>query len=85
MTYIISKFVQINELGTIISTCPLALASEFLKKGLSGKYIIVFTFPNGQADHLNAKHIFCSIWPIKPELSKQCNKTERNVFKSLNP
>ena len=36
--------------GTDISTRPLALASEFLKKGLSGKYISRFTCPNGQAD-----------------------------------
>ena len=39
--------------GTDISTSPLALASVFLKKGLSGKYILVFTCPNGQADFLN--------------------------------
>ena len=29
--------------GFDISTSPLAPASEFLKKGLSGKYILVFT------------------------------------------
>ena len=29
---------------------------NLLKKGLSGKYILVFTCPNGQADFLNAKH-----------------------------
>ena len=39
--------------GTDISTRPLAPASEFLKKGLSGKYILVFTCPNGQADFQN--------------------------------
>ena len=33
--------------GTDISTSQLALASEFLKKGLSGKYILVFTCLNG--------------------------------------
>ena len=43
--------------GTDISTSLLALASEFLKKGLSGKYILVFTCPNRQADFQNTKHI----------------------------
>ena len=38
-------------------TSLLAPASEFLKKGLSGKYILVFTCLNGQADFLNNKHI----------------------------
>ena len=36
--------------GTDISTSPLAPASEFLKKGLSDKYILVFTCQNGHAD-----------------------------------
>ena len=49
---------QINAAGTDISTSLLALASKFLKKGLSGKYILGFTCPNGQADFLNIKHIF---------------------------
>ena len=44
--------------GTDISTSPLAPASEFLKKGLSGKYVLFFTCPNGQADFLIIKHIF---------------------------
>ena len=44
--------------GTDISTSPLAPANEFLNKGLSGKYILVFTCPNGQADFLNTKNIF---------------------------
>ena len=44
--------------GTDISTSPLAPASEFLEKGLLGKYIIFFTCPNWQADFLNTKHIF---------------------------
>ena len=44
--------------GTDISTSPLAPASEFLKKGLSGKYILVLTCPNGQADFTSIKHIF---------------------------
>ena len=46
------------ESGTDISTSPLAPASEFLKKGLSGKYILVLTCPNGQADFSNINHIF---------------------------
>ena len=39
--------------GTDISTSPLAQASEFLKTGLMGKHISVFTCPNGQGDFLN--------------------------------
>ena len=46
--------------GTDISTCPLAPAGEFLEKGLSGKCLLVFTCPNGQADFLNTKHIYGS-------------------------
>ena len=42
--------------GFDISTSLLALASEFLKKGLSGKNILVFTCPNGQADFLSTTH-----------------------------
>ena len=49
---------QCNFAGTDISTSPLAPASEFLKKGLSGKYTLVLTCPNGQADFSNLKHIF---------------------------
>ena len=41
-----------------MSTCPLAPAKEFLKKGFSGKYILVYVCPNGQADFLNSLHIF---------------------------
>ena len=44
--------------GYDISTCPLAPASEILKKGLSGKYILVFTCPHGQADFLSTTHFF---------------------------
>ena len=59
-------FFCVRESGTDISTSPLAAASEFLKKGLSGKYVLVFTCPNGQADFLNIKHIFYSKWPQIP-------------------
>ena len=44
---------SINELAfvdyykTDIRTCPFALASEFLKKRLWGKHILVYTCPNG--------------------------------------
>ena len=47
----------VKSIGTDISTSPLALARDFLKKGLSGKYILVFTCPKGQADFLNTLHI----------------------------
>ena len=30
---------------------------EFLKKWLSGKYILVYTCPNGQADFQSSPHI----------------------------
>ena len=43
--------------GTNISTSPFAPASEFLKNGLSGKYILVYTCLNSQADFLNTQHI----------------------------
>ena len=60
-----------------ISTCP---ASKFLKKGLSGKYILVL------ADFLKTSHIFYSKWPKYPEICKQCNKTEKKkVVKLSNP
>ena len=36
--------------GTDISTCLLDLASEFLKKGLSGTHILVCSCLNGQVD-----------------------------------
>ena len=48
--------IQTNQAGNNISTFPLAPTSEFLKKGLSGKYITVFTCPNGQVDFLKTKH-----------------------------
>ena len=44
--------------GFNISTSPLAPASEFLKKGLSGKYILVFNCLNGQADFLSTINFF---------------------------
>ena len=40
--------------GTDISISP----SEFLKIGLSGKYILVFICPNGPANFLNTQHIY---------------------------
>ena len=73
--------------GTDISTSPLAPASGFLKKGLSGKYISVFTCPNRQADFLNTTHFFYSKWPkISRNVQTICNKTEKKmVSKSFNP
>ena len=41
--------------GTDISTSLLAQAGEFLKKGVSSKYILGCTCPNGQADFLNTQ------------------------------
>ena len=73
-----------NRTGTDISTSLLAPASEFSKKGLSGKYILVFTCPNRQADFLNTKHIFFySEWPKYPGIFKQFNKLKRKWFSNL--
>ena len=44
--------------GTNISTCPLAPASEFLKKWLLGNYILVFTCLTGKADFQSSPYIF---------------------------
>ena len=73
--------------GTDISTSLLAPASEFLKKGLSGKYILVFTCLNGQDDFLNTKHIFFIVnGPNTQEYSSNSRKIEKKmVFKSSNP
>ena len=73
--------------GFDIRTCPLAPASEFLKKWLSGKYILVSTCLDGQADFLNSSHIFIKKMCHKYlEICKQCNKIKRKmIFKSLNP
>ena len=54
-----SSAVPVDSTGFNISTSPLAPASEFLKKRLSGKYILVFTCPNGQADFLSTTHFLC--------------------------
>ena len=54
--------------GFDISTSRLALAGEFLKKGLSGKYILVFTCPNGQADFLSTTHFHVEKWHKYPEI-----------------
>ena len=53
-------------LGTDIRTSPLASASEFLKKGLSGKYVLVFTCPNEickQCNKTEKKLVFKSLNP----------------------
>ena len=44
--------------GSDISTCPLAPASAFLKKWPSGKYILISSSLNRQADFLSSPHIF---------------------------
>ena len=49
---------RLQTTGSEISTSPLAPASEFLKKWLSGKYILVSTCPNRQADFLSSPYIF---------------------------
>ena len=51
-----------------ISTCPFALVSEFLKKRLSGKYILAFTCPNEQADFLSTSSFFIRKMAQNPEI-----------------
>ena len=61
--------------GTDISTSLL----EFLKKRLSGKYILVFTCPNGQADFLNTKLLFCIVnGPNTQRYANNAIKLKRN-------
>ena len=45
--------------GFDINTSPLAPASKFLKKRLSGKFILVSTCLHGQADFLSITHFLC--------------------------
>ena len=67
--------------GTDISTSPLAPASEFLKKGLSGKYILVFTCPNGKADFLKTKqNYFVLNGPNTQKYANNATKLKRNWF-----
>ena len=67
-----------------ISTSPLAPASEFLKKGLSGKYILVFPCPNGQADFLKTKHISFTVnGPNTQEYSNNSTTLKRKWFSNL--
>ena len=65
--------------GTDISTCLLAPASEFLKKGFTGKYILVCIYLNGQADFLSSLHI-CRKWHKYLEICKQCNTIKKKMF-----
>ena len=51
-----------------ISTSPLGPASEFLKKELSGKYILISTCPNGQTDFLSTTHFYVDKWHKYPEI-----------------
>ena len=67
--------------GFDISTSPLAPTSEFLKKGLSGKYILVFTCPNGQADFLSTLHFFYVEKMAQiPKYANNATKFKRNWF-----
>ena len=59
----------------------LAPASEFLKKGLSGKCILVCTCPNGQADSLITTHFLCSKIPRNMLTMQQISKV--NGFKVI--
>ena len=45
-----------NNLSSLSQCRVLAPASEFLKKGCLGKYFLVCTCPNGQADFLSTTH-----------------------------
>ena len=70
--------------GADISTSPLAPASDFLKKVLSGKYILVFTCPNGQGDFLNTIHIsFIVNGPSTQKYANNATKLKRKWFSNL--
>ena len=69
---------SLEKTGTDISTSQLAPASEFLKKGLSGKYTLVFTCPNGQDDFLNTKHIVNG--PNTQKYANNATKLKRYCF-----
>ena len=65
----------------------LAPASEFLKKGLLGKCILVFTCLNGQADFLNNIHISYIVNdPNTQKYANNATKLKENgiqIFKSM--
>ena len=64
-----------------IGTRPLAPTSEFLKKGLLIKYILVCTCLNGQADFLSSLHIFTSkMEQITKDCANKATKLKRKWF-----
>ena len=70
--------------GIDISTSPLAPASDFLKNELSGKYILVITCPNGQADFLNTLHIsFIVNGPNTQKYANNLTKLKRKWYSNL--
>ena len=65
--------------GTDISTYPLPQASEFLKKGILGKYILVCTCPNGK---LISKTVYTCLhrkWHKYQELCKECHTIKKKM------
>ena len=57
-------------------------ASEFLKKGLSGKYILVWTCPDGQADFLIITHY---LYRKMAQITRNMLTMHGMGIKSLNP
>ena len=71
--------------GSDISTCLLALASEFLKKWSLGKYILISTCPNRQADFSEQSAHFYKEYSAKIHRNMQTvqqNQNE-NVFQII--
>ena len=71
--------------GFDISTCPLAPASEFLKKGLSGKNVLVCTCPNRQTDFLSTTHssIYRKMAQIPRNMLTMQQNRKENGFKVI--
>ena len=71
---------MIDYSGFDISTRPLAPASEFLKKGISGKYTLVCTCPKGQADFLSTIRYSYSEMTKMPRNMQNATKLKRKWF-----
>ena len=69
--------------GTNISTSPLAPTSEFLKKGLSGKYILIFTWQMGKLIFWTLNTFFIVNGPNTQEYSSNSTKLKRKWFSNL--
>ena len=79
------KLKNIYVSGFNISTSPLASADEFLKKVLLGKYILVCTCPNGQADFLSTIHFYYrKMAQIPRNMLRMPQNSNENGFEVIN-